>query len=126
MFATLRRWARLLKGDVITLWFAYRHPQTPLPAKILAVLVVAYAFSPIDLIPDFIPVLGLLDDAILLPIGIWLALKLVPPPVLAESRQQAQAWLDARKPKPQNYIAAAVFVLAWIVLAWLLWSWFVR
>jgi uncharacterized membrane protein YkvA (DUF1232 family) len=126
MFATLRRWARLLKGDVITLWFAYRHPQTPLPAKILAVLVVAYAFSPIDLIPDFIPVLGLLDDAILLPIGIWLALKLVPPPVLAESRQQAQAWLDARKPKPQNYIAAAVFVLSWIVLAWLLWSWFVR
>ncbi|MGA0024841.1 MAG: YkvA family protein, partial [Burkholderiales bacterium] len=63
-------------------------------------LVVAYAFSPIDLIPDFIPVLGLLDDAILLPVGIWLALKLVPAPVMAESRQQAQAWLDARKPKP--------------------------
>lgn len=126
MFQTLRRWAKLLKSDVVTLWFAYRHPQTPLHAKIFAVLVVAYAFSPIDLIPDFIPVLGLLDDAILLPIGIWLALKLVPAPVLAESRQQAQAWLDARKPKPQNYIAAAVFVMLWIVMAWLLWSWFTR
>lgn len=126
MLQTLRRWAKLLKGDVVTLWFACRNPQTPWYAKTCAVLVVAYAFSPIDLIPDFIPVLGLLDDAILLPVGIWLTLKLLPPPVLAESRRQAQAWLDARKPKPQNYIAAAVFVLLWIATAWLLWSWFTR
>jgi uncharacterized membrane protein YkvA (DUF1232 family) len=123
MFQTLRRWARLLKSDVVMLWFAYRHPQTPLYAKIFAVLVVAYAFSPIDLIPDFIPVIGLLDDALLLPIGIWLAVKMVPAPVVAECRQQAQAWLDARKPKPQNYLAAAVFVALWILLAWLLWRW---
>lgn len=123
MFATLRRWAKLLKGDVVMLWFAYRHPQTPLYAKIFTVLVVAYAFSPIDLIPDFIPVLGLLDDALLLPIGIWLAIKMVPAPVVAECRLQAQAWLDARRPKPQNYFAAAVFVALWILLAWLLWRW---
>lgn len=124
MLQTLRRWARLLKGDVIALWFAYRNPHTPWYAKLFAVLVVAYAFSPIDLIPDFIPVLGLLDDAILLPVGIWIALKLVPAPVMAESRAQAQAWLDARKPKPQNVIAALVVVLLWVALAWLLWRWF--
>jgi uncharacterized membrane protein YkvA (DUF1232 family) len=124
MLQTLRRWAKLLKGEVVALWFAYRNPQTPWHARAFAVLVVAYAFSPIDLIPDFIPVLGLLDDAVLLPLGIWLALKLVPAPVMAQSRQQAQAWLDARKPKPQNDAAAAVFVLLWLVLAWLLWRWF--
>lgn len=126
MLQTLRRWARLLKSDVVTLWFAYRHPQTPLYARIFAVLVVAYAFSPIDLIPDFIPVLGLLDDALLLPIGIWLTIKMLPAPVVAECRQQAQAWLDARRPKPQNYFAAAVFVALWIWLAWLLWRWLVN
>lgn len=123
MLQTLRRWAKLLKGDVVALWFAYRNPQTPWYAKLFAVLVVAYAFSPIDLIPDFIPVLGLLDDAILLPVGIWLALKLVPAPVMAESREQAQAWLDAHKPKPQNYLMAALFVALWILAAWLLWRW---
>lgn len=123
MLQTLRRWARLLKGDVVMLWFAYRHPQTPLHAKIFTVLVVAYAFSPIDLIPDFIPVLGFLDDVILLPIGIWLALKMVPTPIVAECRQQAQVWLDSRKPKPQNYVAAAVFVALWILAAWLTWRW---
>lgn len=123
MLQTLRRWARLLKGDVLMLWFAWRHPQTPLHAKIFVMLVVAYAFSPIDLIPDFIPVLGLLDDALLLPIGIWLAVKMVPTPVVIECRQQAQAWLDAHRPKPQNYWAAAVFVALWILCAWLLWRW---
>lgn len=123
MLQTLRRWAKLLKGDVVMLWFACRHPQTPLHAKIFAVLVVAYAFSPIDLIPDFIPVLGLLDELLLLPLGIWLTIKMLPDPVVAECRQQAQVWLDARKPKPQNYIAAAVFVALWILAAWLAWRW---
>jgi uncharacterized membrane protein YkvA (DUF1232 family) len=108
MLQTLRRWAKGLKSDIVALWFAYRHPLTPWYAKLFTVLVVAYAFSPIDLIPDFIPVLGFVDDAILLPMGIWFALKLVPAPVMAESRAQAQAWLDARKPKPQNVAAVAL------------------
>lgn len=124
MLQTLRRWAKLLKGDIVALWFAYRHPQTPWYAKLIAVLIVAYAFSPIDLIPDFIPVLGFIDDAILLPVGIWIALKLIPAMILTEARAKAQAWLDARKPKPQNVVAAVVIVLLWIVLAWLLWRWF--
>jgi len=123
MWQRLKSWARLLKSDVITLWFACRNPHTPWYAKLFTALIVAYAFSPIDLIPDFIPVLGLLDEMILLPVGIWLALKLIPPPVLANSRQQAQDWLDAHKPKPRNYVAAAVFVALWIAAAWLLWHW---
>lgn len=123
MLQTLRRWAKLLKGDVVMLWFACRHPQTPLYAKIFAVLVVAYAFSPIDLIPDFIPVLGLLDELLLLPLGIWLTIKMLPDPVVTECRQQAQVWLDARKPKPQNYVAAAVFIALWVFAAWLAWRW---
>ncbi len=124
MFQTLRRWAKLLKSDIVALWFAYRDPRTPWYAKAFTLLVVAYAFSPIDLIPDFIPVLGLIDDAILLPLGIWLALKLVPAPVMAEARASGEAWLAARKPKPRNYIAAAVFVALWCVLAWIIWQWF--
>jgi len=123
MLATLRRWAKLLKGDIVALWFAYRDPRTPWFAKAFALLVVAYAFSPIDLIPDFIPVLGYLDDLVLLPLGIWLALRLVPPPALAQARTQAAAWLEARRPKPRNWVAAAVFVALWCGLAWLLWLW---
>ncbi len=123
MLARLRTWARLLKSDIVALWFVCRHPRTPPAAKIAAVLIVAYAFSPIDLIPDFIPVLGLLDDIILLPLGIWLVLKLLPDAVLADCRRQAQDWLTARQPKPRNYIAAAVFVILWGLAAWLLWRW---
>ncbi len=123
MWQRLKNWARLLKSDIVTLWFACRHPQTPLSAKFAAALIVAYAFSPIDLIPDFIPVLGLLDEIILLPVFIWLTLKLVPAPVLAECRTRAQEWLASLKPKPRNYIAAAVIVALWIFTAWLLWRW---
>lgn len=123
MWQRLKQWARLLKRDVATLWFAGRHPQTPWSAKVVAALVVAYAFSPIDLIPDFIPVLGLLDDIILLPAGIWLTLRLLPEPVIAECRQQAQLWLDTHRPKPQNYLVAAIFVALWILATWLIWRW---
>ena len=73
----LKGWARKVKRDGVTLWFASRHPEVPWPAKALGLFVVAYALSPIDLIPDFIPVLGYLDDLILLPLGIYLALKII-------------------------------------------------
>ena len=93
----------------------------PLLAKIIAVLVVAYAFSPIDLIPDFIPVLGQLDDLILVPLGIYLALRLTPEHVLAASRQKADQWVAEKKRKFRNYFAAALILLLWIVLAY--WAW---
>ncbi len=121
----LRRWARQLKRDVLALWFARRHPQTPWHAKALGAFVVAYALSPIDLIPDFIPVLGFLDDVILLPGLIWLTLRLLPPQVLADSRDKAQAWMDARRDRPRSRVGAVVVVLLWVgvVAALAVWAW---
>jgi uncharacterized membrane protein YkvA (DUF1232 family) len=123
MLNRLRRWARLLKGDILTLWFCCRHPGMPRGAKLLAILLVAYAFSPIDLIPDFIPVLGYLDDVIILPIGIWLVLKMVPPAVIAECRAQAAARLDSKIPRPRNYPMMAAIIVLWGLLLWLAWRW---
>jgi len=117
----LRAWAAEFKAQLLTLWFARLHPDTPWYAKALAVLVAAYAFSPIDLIPDFIPVLGYLDDAVIVPLGIWLALRLIPQHVLAESRVKADAWIAAREKRPRSYVAATVFVLIWLVVAYGLW-----
>ena len=125
MLQRVLSWARALKRDIVTLWFAYRHPQMPTAGKILAILIVAYAFSPVDLIPDFIPVLGYLDEVILLPACIWLVLKLTPDPVLSDARQQALDWMDAHRPKPRNYIAAAIFIVLWCVAGWMLWRWMV-
>ena len=121
MWDGLKRWARKLKSDGLALWFCCRHPEMPLLPKVLGLLVVGYFLSPIDLIPDFIPVLGYLDDLILLPIGIYFILKLVPAAVLIESRVQAEAWQAANKPKPTSVTAAVIIVLLWIALLWALW-----
>lgn len=123
MLERLKRWAGELRAQVVTLWFCRRDPRTPLSAKLMAALVVAYAFSPIDLIPDFIPVLGYLDDLILVPLGIYLTLRLIPPPVLADARREADAWLAQRGTKPKSYWAAAVIVAIWIAVAY--WGWIV-
>jgi uncharacterized membrane protein YkvA (DUF1232 family) len=122
MLERLKRWARALKSDGLTLWFCCRHPDMPLVPKLLALLVVGYFLSPIDLIPDFIPVLGYLDELILLPICIYFILKLIPAPVLRDSRGDAEAWIAQRKPKPKNFIAAAVILLLWIVCFGAIWN----
>jgi len=114
----LKIWAAALKREVMTLWFACRDPRTPWYARVLTMLIVAYALSPIDLIPDFIPVLGYLDELILLPVGIYLVLKLVPAQALADARARAQSWVESRERKPRNWIAAAVIVLVWVVMLW--------
>ncbi|MGY0196672.1 YkvA family protein [Leptothrix sp. BB-4] len=114
-----RTWARGVKRDVLTLWFVRAHPDTPWSARLLAAFVVAYAFSPIDLIPDFIPVLGWLDDVLLLPALIWLAVRLLPPHVRAHGRQEADAWLARREAKPSSHVGAWVIVAIWLLLAWL-------
>jgi uncharacterized membrane protein YkvA (DUF1232 family) len=119
----LRDWARRVKRDGVTLWFAGRHPGTPWPAKALGVFVVAYALSPIDLVPDFIPVLGYLDDVLLLPALIWLAIRLLPPEVLAECRAQAEAWMAAQGAKPRSRMGAVLVVGVWIAVAAALWHW---
>ena len=92
----------------------------PLTAKVLAFLTVAYALSPIDLIPDFIPVLGLLDDLILVPVLIWLTLKLTPKEILNQSRQQAQEWLALNRSKPKSYVGLLIVVALWILMLWLI------
>ena len=114
MLQKLKAWARKLKEDIVTLYLASRDPRIPFAAKVIIVITVAYAFSPIDLIPDFIPVLGYLDDLLLLPLGIWLSIKLIPEEVLDEYRQQAKDRLIRKKP---NYAVAAIIVLLWFLLA---------
>ncbi|RRH86177.1 DUF1232 domain-containing protein [Variovorax beijingensis] len=124
IFQRIRQWASRIKRDAVTLWFAYRHPGTPWFAKLLAAFVVAYALSPIDLIPDFIPVLGYLDDALLLPGLIWLNIRLIPADVLEECRERADLWMKEQGAKPRS-IAGAVLILAvWIGLGAALWVWF--
>lgn len=119
----LRVWAKELAGEAVALWFCARHPRTPVLAKVLAAAIAAYAFSPIDLIPDFIPVLGLLDDLILLPLGVWLVLKMVPPDVMEECRARAARWLESRSPRPRSYVAAAVISSAWLAAIAAGWLW---
>jgi uncharacterized membrane protein YkvA (DUF1232 family) len=114
----LREWARRLKQETLALYYVARDPRTPVVAKLVAAVVVAYAVSPIDLIPDFIPVLGYLDDLLLVPAGLWLALKLTPAPVLEAARAKARE--DSER--PTSPVAAAVVVAIWLVVAVLL-SW---
>jgi len=122
MWERLKNWARGLAADGLTLWFCCRHPGMPLLPKLFALLVVAYFLSPIDLIPDFIPVLGYLDELILLPVCIYFILKLVPEPVLKDCRAEAATWIAQCKPKPRSIIAAAVIMLLWMVFFWALWK----
>jgi uncharacterized membrane protein YkvA (DUF1232 family) len=116
----LRDWARLIKRDVHALYLARRDPRVPWYAKALAALVAGYALSPIDLIPDFIPVVGYLDDVILVPLGIVLVIRLIPPEVMAEHRDVAAAAQD----RPVSRAAAIVVIGVWVgaaaVSAWLL------
>jgi uncharacterized membrane protein YkvA (DUF1232 family) len=113
--ADFRQRARHTKAEAFALYLAARDARTPWYAKLLLAGIVAYAFSPIDLIPDFVPVLGHLDDLILIPLGIALAIKLVPPSVLAECRERAQRTIQ--NGKPVGRIAGAVIISIWLFLA---------
>ena len=114
-FERLKDWARRLKAEVFALYLAYKDPRVPWHARVFAALVVGYAFSPIDLIPDPIPVLGYLDDLVLVPLGVALAVKMIPGPVLAECREEARRRVD--EGRPVNRVAAAVIVALWLSLA---------
>ena len=111
-----RRWAKRLKAETFALYLAYRDARVPLHAKLFAALVVGYAFSPIDLIPDVIPVLGYLDDLIVVPLGVALAVRMIPKEVLSESRQKAQEMVEGGK-RPVSRAAATVIVVLWLALA---------
>jgi uncharacterized membrane protein YkvA (DUF1232 family) len=118
----LRAWARRIGRDVVALWLAAHDGRVPLAAKLVAAAVAAYALSPIDLIPDFVPVLGYLDDVVLVPLGILLAVRLVPPALMAEFRADA----ERRGQKPVSRAGAAAILAAWVIgaalVAWSLWQ----
>lgn len=105
--------AKALRRDALTLWVAARDPRTPLAPKLLAALVAAYAFSPIDLIPDVIPVLGLVDDLLIVPVGVYLVLRMIGEPLLSDYRALAAA----RAERPVSRVAAGVIIAAWIAAA---------
>jgi uncharacterized membrane protein YkvA (DUF1232 family) len=115
IFKNWKQRAKQLKIETYALYLAYKDPRTPWYGKIFAACVVGYAFSPIDLIPDPIPILGYLDDLILIPIGVVLALKMIPSPVLVECREKAQVIIE--QGKPINRIAAGIIIGIWLVLA---------
>ncbi len=119
-----KRRARALQAETYALYLAYRDPRTPWYAKVFAALVVGYAFSPIDFIPDFVPLLGYVDDLILVPSGVALALKLIPAPVMAEARLRAQESLQEGRPVSRT--AAVAIVLLWLALAAAAVYWAVR
>jgi len=112
--------ARLLKREAFVLYFAYKDQRVAWYAKLFAICVVAYAFSPIDLIPDFIPVLGYLDDIILVPLGVWIALKLIPDEVVKNCRAKAKELLS--KGKPKNWFMGILFICVWVAFGiWITW-----
>ncbi len=115
MIDRLKSWAGAVKRDILAVYLAARNPRVPRTAKILALAVAAYALSPIDLIPDFIPVIGYLDDLILLPLAVLLVVRLIPPEVMAQLRAEASARLASGGP-PKSRVAATVIVLLWLAI----------
>jgi uncharacterized membrane protein YkvA (DUF1232 family) len=117
----LRERARHLKAETFALYLAARHTGTPWYAKLMVAAIVAYALSPIDLIPDFVPILGYLDDLVLIPLGVTLAVKMIPPAVMSECRARAQEVIANNK--PVSRVAGVVIVLIWLTLVVLLAIW---
>ncbi|WP_078549203.1 YkvA family protein [Litchfieldia alkalitelluris] len=119
MLKKIKDWARNLKRQIYILYCAYKHPSVPWYAKLFTACVVAYAFSPIDLIPDFIPILGYLDDLILVPLGIMIGLKMIPKSVISDCEVKAEEMMKNGKPK--NWIVGSIIVLIWgLIVIWAL------
>ena len=122
MLDGIKNWARALKRDVHAIYLAARDPRVPWYAKILAMAVAGYALSPIDLIPDFIPVVGYLDDLIIVPLGIWLVVSLIPLQVMAEYRAIASAAGERPRSKAAAITIVAIWIIAAALLGWAGWS----
>ena len=116
---SLKQLSSKLKRHTLTVYYIARDPKTPLLLKLLAVLIAAYALSPIDLIPDFIPVIGLLDDLIIVPLGLALVLKLTPKEVIESARQKAELSIK----KPVSYVTGVIFIIVWLVILYFFAVW---
>ena len=117
----LRTWAEAIKRDVVALYIAGRDPRVPWYVKLAAVAVAAYALSPIDLIPDFIPVLGYLDDVIILPVALLLVIKMIPAPLMAEFRQEAQRRAERPTSRAGAILIVAIWIAAFVLAIWAFW-----
>ncbi len=118
MWSKLKLWAASVKRDTLALWFAIRDRRTPWWLRWFGFLIIAYALSPVDLIPDFLPLIGYLDELILLPAGLWLMIRHMPAEVLADSRASADDWLAAGKSKPRSTLGALIVLVIWVTIAW--------
>ncbi|RFU60455.1 YkvA family protein [Peribacillus glennii] len=114
MISKIKAWARNLKKQLYILYFAYKDGRVPWYTKLFTACVVAYAFSPVDLIPDFIPVLGYVDDIIIVPLGIMIALRLIPENVIRDCSEKASELMKNGKPK--NWIAGSIIILIWFLI----------
>ena len=115
----IKAWAKNLKRQIFILYFAYRDERVPWYVKLFTACIVAYAFSPIDLIPDFIPILGYLDDVIILPLGIMFALKMIPKDVISDCEVKANEMM--KNGKPENWIVGSLIIFIWsVIITWIL------
>ena len=126
MVDRLKDWARVIKRDVHALYLASRDPRVPWYAKVLAVAVAGYALSPIDLIPDFIPILGYLDDVIIVPLGILLVIWLIPPEIMAEHRELATAAQERPISRKAAVVIACIWTASIVLTGWLAYRYFLR
>lgn len=122
MFEVLKQKAKELKKQTLTVYFVSRDPNLPMHIRIIAILVAAYALSPIDLIPDFIPILGLLDDIIIVPLGLALVVHFTPPAIIEAAKLKAAQSVE----KPTSYVAALIFISIWLSLLFLSYNWFLQ
>ncbi len=115
-------WARWLKRDVMTLWFAFRNAGAPWYTRVLTVLLTVYVVSPIDLLPDFIPVVGYLDDLIVVPVGVWALIRLLPDKVLLECRAQTDRRMAEQEATPRSIASMLIVAGLWVVIGWALYQ----
>lgn len=118
MLEKVKRWAKMQKRELAAIYFAYKDERTPWYTKMFIGILLLYAFSPIDLIPDFVPVLGYLDDLILIPMGIYCVLKLIPDMVIADAREKAEHYFENEKPK--RWFGAVIIVIIWLIVIFFL------
>src|SRR3954447_9863843 len=121
MLERMKNWARAIRRDVVAVWLAGRDPRVPWYAKLVALVVAAYALSPIDLIPDFIPVLGYLDDLIIVPLGIVLVVRLIPAELMAEFRSEGARRVQRPRSRLVALVVVAIWISAAVLLLWWLW-----
>ena len=118
LWPALKRWAEQLRRNILTLWIAIGDKRTPLGLRLFGYLIIAYALSPIDLIPDFLPVIGYLDELILLPAGLWVLMKLMPADILADARASAEERSANGLLRPRSTFGAIIVIAIWVTIAW--------